>query len=171
MFVEESIYDDFVERSVEAAKTRRVGDPFDVKTEQGPQIDKEQFDKIMGLIEEGKREGAKLVIGGERYGDRGYFIQPTVFVDVKDNMRIAQEEIFGPVKQILKFKNTEELIQRANSTVYGKTRKKNCESLQVALSQPFRSRRSRSSYFHKRFGACSPHFKCTESWHSLGQYI
>jgi aldehyde dehydrogenase (NAD+) len=117
--VEEAIYDDFVERSVEAAKARRVGDPFDSKTEQGPQIDEEQFTKILGLIDSGKKEGAKLLIGGARHGDRGYFIQPTIFADVKDNMRIAQEEIFGPVKQIFKFKTTEELIERANKTIYG----------------------------------------------------
>ncbi len=117
--MEEAIYDDFVERSVEAAKARRVGDPFDSKTEQGPQIDEEQFTKILGLIDSGKKEGAKLLIGGARHGDRGYFIQPTIFADVKDNMRIAQEEIFGPVKQIFKFKTTEELIERANKTIYG----------------------------------------------------
>ena len=119
VFVEEPIYDEFVERSVEAAKARRVGDPFDSTMEQGPQIDSEQFDKILGLIDSGKKEGAKLLAGGGRHGNRGYFIQPTIFADVQDHMRIAQEEIFGPVKQIFKFKTTEELIERANKTVYG----------------------------------------------------
>jgi len=119
VFVEEPIYDEFVERSVEAAKSRRVGDPFDLNNEQGPQIDEEQFTKILGYIDAGKKEGAKLLAGGGRHGDRGYFIQPTIFADVKDDMKIAKEEIFGPVKQILKFKNTEELIERANKTIYG----------------------------------------------------
>jgi len=73
----------------------------------------------LGLIESGKKEGAKLLTGGQRHGDKGYFIQPTIFADVKDDMRIAREEIFGPVKQIFKFKTTDELIERANKTIYG----------------------------------------------------
>jgi len=119
IFVEESAYDEFVERSVERAKARTVGDPFDDKYEQGPQIDSEQFGKIMNLIDSGKRDGAKLCVGGSRAGDRGYYIQPTVFTDVKDNMRIAEEEIFGPVMQIIKFKNLDEVVERANKTMYG----------------------------------------------------
>jgi aldehyde dehydrogenase (NAD+) len=118
-FVEESIYDDFVEKSVELAKARVVGDPYDTNTTQGPQIDEEQMSKIIQLIESGKKEGAKLLTGGGRYGDRGYFIQPTVFTDVQDDMRIAKEEIFGPVQQIFKFKSMNEIIERANKTIYG----------------------------------------------------
>ncbi len=93
IFVEEGIYDAFVEKSVELAKAKVVGDPFDTNTTQGPQIDDEQLAKIMELIESGKKEGAKLLTGGGRYGDRGYFVQPTVFTDVQDNMRIAKEEV------------------------------------------------------------------------------
>ena len=119
IFVEESIYDDFVRRSVEKAKKRKVGDPFDDKTDQGAQIDQEQFDKIMELIESGKKEGASLNCGGKRFGDKGFFIEPTVFSDVQDDMRIAQEEIFGPVMQIMKFKDMDELLERANKTIYG----------------------------------------------------
>lgn len=119
IFVEEKIYDEFVERSVERAKNRPVGDPFDSQYEQGPQIDADQTSKIMDLIDSGKKEGAKLCIGGERIGDKGYFIQPTVFADVKDGMRIAKEEIFGPVMQIMKFKDLDEVIERANSSTYG----------------------------------------------------
>ena len=74
-------------------------------TEQGPQVDQAQFDKVMGYIESGRSEGAKLVCGGERVGDRGYFIQPTVFADVQDEMKIAREEIFGPVMSIIPFKS------------------------------------------------------------------
>ncbi|XP_042561612.1 aldehyde dehydrogenase, mitochondrial-like [Clupea harengus] len=118
-YVQESIYDEFVERSVERAKKRVVGDPFNLKTEQGPQVDEEQFKKILGYISTGKREGAKLMCGGAVAADRGYFIQPTVFGDVEDNMTIAREEIFGPVMQILKFKSVEEVIERANDSMYG----------------------------------------------------
>lgn len=118
-FVEETIYDDFVKKSVEMANKRKVGDPWDPTSEQGPQIDQEQFDKIMGLIESGKQQGAKLECGGNQVGKKGFFIQPTVFTNVSDDMRIAQEEIFGPVMQIMKFKTVEEVIERANNTTYG----------------------------------------------------
>ncbi|KAA0194835.1 hypothetical protein HAZT_HAZT005191 [Hyalella azteca] len=118
-FVEDSIYDEFVERSLERAKKRTIGDPFDASNEQGPQIDEEQMTKILSLVDSGKKDGAKLVCGGARHGDRGYFVQPTIFRDVKDNMRIAQEEIFGPVMQILKFSDIKEVIERANNTQYG----------------------------------------------------
>ncbi|XP_041649363.1 aldehyde dehydrogenase, mitochondrial-like [Cheilinus undulatus] len=118
-YVQSEIYDEFVERSVDRAKRRVVGNPFDLKTEQGPQVDQEQFNKILGYISSGKREGAKLMCGGGVAADRGYFIQPTVFGDVKDNMTIAREEIFGPVMQILKFKDLEEVVNRANDTKYG----------------------------------------------------
>lgn len=118
-FVEEKVYDEFVERSAERAKKRIVGDPFDPKSEQGPQVDKDQFDKIMDMINSGKSDGAQLVSGGSRAHDCGYFIQPTVFSNVTDDMRIAREEIFGPVMQIMKFSHMDELIERANRTEYG----------------------------------------------------
>ncbi|CAH3020580.1 unnamed protein product, partial [Porites evermanni] len=118
-FVQDTIYDEFVKRSVLRAQKRTVGDPFNEEIEQGPQVDKEQFDKILELIESGKKEGAKLECGGGRHGDKGYFIQPTVFSDVKDDMRIAKEEIFGPVQQIIKFGDISEVIDRANNTTYG----------------------------------------------------
>src|ERR1700728_4208175 len=94
VFVEEKIYDEFVEKSGIRAKNRTVGDPFEPKTEQGPQVDQAQFDKVMGYIDSGRSEGATLVCGGGRVGNRGYFIQPTVFADVQDDMKIAKEEIF-----------------------------------------------------------------------------
>jgi aldehyde dehydrogenase (NAD+) len=119
VFVEESCYDEFVARSVERASDRVVGDPFDDKTEQGPQVDNEQFHKVMSYIESGMREGAQLLCGGSQVGDKGYFIQPTVFADVRDDMKIAQEEIFGPVMSIIKFKDINEVIERANQTIYG----------------------------------------------------
>lgn len=119
IFVEESIYNEFVEKSVQSANKRILGDPFDPKTQQGPQIDSKQLTKILSLINSGKDEGAKMLCGGSQHGDKGYFVKPTVFSDVKDDMRIANEEIFGPVMQILKFKDVDELIERANSTIYG----------------------------------------------------
>ncbi len=118
-FVEEKCYDEFVEKSVARARKRIVGNPFDKKTEQGPQVDQEQFNKVMGYIESGKSDKANLVAGGNRVGDKGYFIEPTVFADVKDDMKIAQEEIFGPVMSILKFKDMSEVIERANKSLYG----------------------------------------------------
>jgi aldehyde dehydrogenase (NAD+) len=119
VFVEDEIYDRFVERSGERAKKRKVGDPFDPTTEQGPQVDQAQFDKVMGYIESGRNEGAELVCGGSRVGDRGYFIQPTVFADVRDEMKIAKDEIFGPVMSIIPFKSLDEVVVRANRTTYG----------------------------------------------------
>ncbi|XP_064487759.1 aldehyde dehydrogenase, mitochondrial-like [Ornithodoros turicata] len=118
-FVHEDIYDKFVAKSVELASKRVVGDPFDERTMQGPQIDKVQFEKILNYVAVGQREGAKLKCGGKRLGHRGYFIEPTVFSDVTDHMTIAREEIFGPVQNILKFRTTEEVIRRANETTYG----------------------------------------------------
>ncbi|XP_023049344.1 aldehyde dehydrogenase family 1 member A3 isoform X3 [Piliocolobus tephrosceles] len=133
VFVEEQVYSEFVRRSVEYARKRPVGDPFDVKTEQGPQIDQKQFNKILELIESGKKEGAKLECGGSAMEDKGLFIKPTVFSEVTDNMRIAKEEIFGPVQPILKFKSIEEVIKRANSTDYGLTAAVFTKNLDKAL--------------------------------------
>jgi aldehyde dehydrogenase (NAD+) len=119
VFVEAKCYDEFVERSVARAKKRKVGDPLDRETEQGPQVDDIQFDKVMSYVESGKREGAKLAHGGKRVGSRGYFIEPTVFVDVEDHMKIAREEIFGPVMSIIKFEDLGDVVRRANKTMYG----------------------------------------------------
>jgi len=98
---------------------RIVGDPFQPNTQQGPQVNELQFKKVLDLIESGKKEGAKLECGGVRHGNKGYFIQPTVFSDVRDDMKIAKEEIFGPVQQLLKFKTMDEVLKRANNTRYG----------------------------------------------------
>jgi aldehyde dehydrogenase (NAD+) len=119
LFVERKAYDEFVDRSVDRAKRRTVGDPFSPNTEQGPQVDQDQFNKVMSYIESGKREGASLKCGGDRVGDKGYFVAPTVFADVGDNMKIAQEEIFGPVMSIIPFESIDEVVQRANNTMYG----------------------------------------------------
>jgi aldehyde dehydrogenase (NAD+) len=119
VFVEEKIYQQFVEKSVAMAAKRRVGDPLDPTTDQGPQVDQSQFDRIMGYIDSGRTEGATLACGGERVCNRGYFIRPTVFADVQDDMKIAREEIFGPVMSVIAFKDMDEVIARANKTDYG----------------------------------------------------
>ncbi len=119
LFVEEKIHDQFVEKMLKKARTRKVGDPFDPETEQGPQISQEQFDRVMGFIDSGKKEGAKMLCGGNRVGNKGYFIEPTVFAGVTDEMRIAKDEIFGPVMNILKFKDVDEVVRRGNQTSFG----------------------------------------------------
>ncbi len=119
VFVEQSIHQKFVEKMVAKAKGRKVGDPLDASTEQGPQVSEEQYEKVMSYIEQGRKGGAKLLCGGGRVGDRGYFIEPTIFDDVTDNMKIAQEEIFGPVMTIIPFKDIDEVVRRANATTYG----------------------------------------------------
>jgi len=119
LFVHEGIYDKFVEVITRQAKLRVVGNPFDAKSDLGPLVDDIQFKKVLGFIEKGKKEGAKLAHGGNRFGSKGYFVEPTVFYDVTDEMTIAKEEIFGPVLSILKFSSTEEVIERANDSDYG----------------------------------------------------
>ncbi len=119
LFVQEDVHDEFVDKLIGMNQSRVVGDPFDKTTEQGPQIDQAQFDKILKYIDLGKQEGAQCLTGGNRHGDQGYFIEPTLFDGVTDKMQIATDEIFGPVLSILTFKDTEDLIQRANNTFYG----------------------------------------------------
>ncbi|PSS15605.1 Aldehyde dehydrogenase family 2 member like [Actinidia chinensis var. chinensis] len=119
VFVQEGIYDEFVKKLSEKAKTWVVGDPFDPKVRQGPQANKTQFDKILSYIEHGKREGATLLTGGRPCREKGYYIEPTVFTNVTDNMVIARDEIFGPVMSLMKFKTVDEAIKRANDTRYG----------------------------------------------------
>lgn len=118
-YVHESIYDEFVAKAKTLAELRVVGDPFNAETAQGPQVDEEQFKKVLSFIESGKSEGATLQCGGERFGDEGYFIKPTVFSDVKDDMKIAREEIFGPVQSIIKFSDVDDVLERANNSSYG----------------------------------------------------
>uniref|UniRef100_A0A672SHN0 Aldehyde dehydrogenase domain-containing protein n=1 Tax=Sinocyclocheilus grahami TaxID=75366 RepID=A0A672SHN0_SINGR len=121
VYVEEAVYDEFLRLSVERAKNIAIGDPLEPRTSHGPQINQHQFDKILELVASGKKEGATLECGGCAVEDRGLFIHPTIFSDVKDHMRIAKEEIFGPVQCIMKFKTQEEVIDRANGTQYGLT--------------------------------------------------
>jgi aldehyde dehydrogenase (NAD+) len=119
LFVEDKVHDKFVDKLVSMNKARKLGDPLDPATEQGPQVDQAQFDKIMEYIDRGTKEGAKCLSGGKRHGDRGYFIQPTLFGEVRDEMAIAKDEIFGPVLSVLRFKDLDEIVRRANNTTYG----------------------------------------------------
>ena len=112
--------DDFVERVIELSGKVRVGDPLDPSVKVGAIIDDRQQQKIMAYIESGKDQGANLKLGGSAMeSEMGRYIQPTVFSDVRPDMDIAKEEIFGPVLSIIKFRDMEEAIQIANSTVYG----------------------------------------------------
>ncbi|MBL4954496.1 aldehyde dehydrogenase family protein [Neobacillus sp. YIM B02564] len=123
ILVEESIYDKFVARFVERAKKIKVGPGNDPATEMGPLVSAQHLEKVLHYIELGKQEGATVACGGNRIVksglEKGYFVEPTVFVDVKQDMRIVQEEIFGPVCVIQKFKDEAEAIKLANGTVYG----------------------------------------------------
>eukprot|EP00922_Rhytidocystis_sp_ex-Travisia-forbesii_P054078 GHVS01080227.1.p1 GENE.GHVS01080227.1~~GHVS01080227.1.p1 ORF type:complete len:556 (+),score=73.11 GHVS01080227.1:75-1670(+) len=119
IFVQESVYDKFVEKCVVRAKQANMSSPNDMNCTHGPQVDKIQFDKIMGFIEIGKKEGAKCQTGGQKKQGKGFYVEPTVFSEVKDEMKICQEEIFGPVMCLLKFKTIDEVIDRANATQYG----------------------------------------------------
>lgn len=123
ILVEETIYDKFVDLFKEQVKqVSKVGDPFKDETFQGPQVTKAQYEKILSYVESGKSEGATLALGGESYKDvngKGFFIAPTVFTNVKDNMKVYREEVFGPFVCISSFKTEEEAIERANDTTYG----------------------------------------------------
>jgi aldehyde dehydrogenase (NAD+) len=119
LFVEESIHDVFVEKMLAKVKAQKVGDPFEQGVTQGPQVSAEQRDRILSFIESGKAEGAKLLSGGGSPSGPGYFIEPTVFTGVEDHMSIARHEIFGPVMNILKFKDIDDVIRRGNNSFFG----------------------------------------------------
>jgi len=120
IFVQDSIYNEFVEKATSEAKKRVVTAGYEEGAMQGPQVSKEQHDKVLGYIKKGESEGATLMTGGSQVPkDKGYFVQPTVFADVTDDMTIAKEEIFGPVMSLMKFSDAEEVVARANNTEYG----------------------------------------------------
>jgi aldehyde dehydrogenase (NAD+) len=119
IFAERGIYEDFVDKFVKASGNMIVGDPFDPKTRMGPLVSKEQFERVVNYVELGKREGARLAAGGECLPTKGYFVAPTVFTDVDNKMRIAREEIFGPVAAVIPFKDENDAILQGNDTIYG----------------------------------------------------
>src|SRR5271156_5005838 len=118
VLVQEGAYDEVVERIAERAKSLRMGDLLDRNTSLGPVISEKQMKSILDYVDIGQKEGASLVTGGERIGKRGYFISPAVFADVKHEMRISQEEIFGPVVSVIKFRDEAEALRIANGTAY-----------------------------------------------------
>jgi aldehyde dehydrogenase (NAD+) len=119
VFVEEKIHDAFIDKVASLNKSRKLGDPLDPATEQGPQVDQAQFDKILKFIDLGKQQGAKCVTGGQRFGSRGFYIEPTLFDNVREDMDIAKHEIFGPVMSVIPFQSTEDMIAKANNTHFG----------------------------------------------------
>ena len=118
-YVHSTLYDKFVTQSAQNAKNIKLGNPLDASTDQGPLVSQEQFDRVMNFIDKGVKEGAKLVAGGKRFGNKGYFVEPTVFADVTEDMTIAKEEIFGPVMCIMKYDNNEDVLKKANNSPYG----------------------------------------------------
>lgn len=136
IYLQEGIYDQFLAKFTEAAQdmTAALGDPFDNNVENGPLISQTQFDRVMGYIKSGMEEGATVHLGGGRHSTEGYFVQPTIFTDCKPDMKIMQEEIFGPVAAIIKFKTEEEVIEAANATTYGLA----CSVLTENLSRALR---------------------------------
>ena len=121
LLVHESVRDDFISRVAKVAAGIQPGNPFDAKTKMGAMVDATQMDRVLGYIEAGKSEGASVALGGNRVMTEtgGCFIEPTIFSDVKNDMKIAQEEIFGPVLSAISFSDVEEAVEIANDTIYG----------------------------------------------------
>jgi acyl-CoA reductase-like NAD-dependent aldehyde dehydrogenase len=124
LFVEEGVKDEFLSKLTEKAERIAVGDPMDKSTQMGPQVSEEQLNRIKGYVDVARNEGAAVVTGGvspELDGafQKGYFFRPTIFADVNNRMRVAQEEIFGPVVSVISFKDEDDLIKQANDTIYG----------------------------------------------------
>ncbi|KAI6789527.1 retinal dehydrogenase 2 [Hortaea werneckii] len=124
ILVQEGVYDKFVEAFKDyVGKTSKIGDPFSDETFQGPQVTKAQYERVLSYIEAGKSDGATLAMGGEAYKNvgngKGFFVSPTVFTNVKSDMRVFREEVFGPFVVIASFKTEEEALEKANDTTYG----------------------------------------------------
>src|SRR6266850_6484633 len=124
LFVEESVKDEFLGRLIERAGRITVGDPMDKSTQMGPQVSEEQLNRIKGYVDIARGEGATVVAGGDSPQlngalQNGYFFQPTIFSEVNNSMRVAQEEIFGPVTSVITFDNDDDLLRQANETMYG----------------------------------------------------
>ncbi|MCH2163130.1 MAG: betaine-aldehyde dehydrogenase [Marinovum sp.] len=119
VFVQKGIKEAFLKRLAERLETAVIGDPLDEATNFGPMVSRRQMEIVQGYIAKGQEEGARLVTGGERLDGDGFYLQPTVFADVSDDMTIAREEIFGPVMAVLDFETEEEVVARANETEFG----------------------------------------------------
>jgi aldehyde dehydrogenase (NAD+) len=121
ILVEKSVHDEFVNSLAEATSKMKLGPPLEEDTGMGPVVSKEQLERVTGYIDIGRSEGAEIVTGGERateFGD-GYYVQPTIFAGVRNDMRIAQEEIFGPVAAVIEVADVDDAIAVANDTIYG----------------------------------------------------
>jgi phenylacetaldehyde dehydrogenase len=119
LFVHESLHDEAAERVSKMAAAYKVGSPFDADTQLGPLISARQMERVLSYVDTGQSGGARLSLGGSRVGKVGYFVEPTVFSNVSNDMKIAREEIFGPVLSIIPFKDEDDAIFKGNDTEYG----------------------------------------------------
>jgi phenylacetaldehyde dehydrogenase len=119
LYVEKKVFDKVVDGVAQSAEKIRVKPGFDPECDMGPLVSQEQLNRVCGYLESGKKEGAKAVTGGSRLGEEGYFVKPTVLVDTNENMKVVQEEIFGPVVTAIPFSDANEIVPKANDTVYG----------------------------------------------------
>jgi phenylacetaldehyde dehydrogenase len=119
LYVEKDVFDQVIEGISASAKKIRVGSGLDPKTQMGPLVSEEQLNRVCGYLESGFSQGAKAAAGGQKKGDKGYFVEPTVLVDTTEDMKVVQEEIFGPVVVAMSFSSAEEIVPRANDNVYG----------------------------------------------------
>jgi phenylacetaldehyde dehydrogenase len=119
LYVENDVYDEVVQGVAEHAKKIKMGPGLDPQTEMGPLVSDEQLSRVCGYLESGVSEGAKAIAGGKRHGQQGYFVEPTVLVNTREDMKVMQEEIFGPVVAAIPFDRRDELVQKANNNVYG----------------------------------------------------
>jgi aldehyde dehydrogenase (NAD+) len=136
MLLPRSRYDEGVELLTTAFENVAYGDPTDMGNIQGPVVNRRQLDRVLGYIEKGKAEGARLVVGGKRSDrfEKGYFVEPTLFVDVKPDMTIAQEEIFGPVLAVIPYEDDDDAVRIANNSLYGLSGSVSSASLDRALA-------------------------------------
>ncbi|KAG6815992.1 hypothetical protein H0H87_009598 [Tephrocybe sp. NHM501043] len=147
IFVQDGIYDAVVKQFAAVANglTSVTGDPFTPGTQHGPVVSQVQFDRVMSYIESGKSDGANVLVGGERHGNEGFFVQPTIFTDVNPDMKIVQEEIFGPVAALIRFTSEEEVIEAANNTTYGLA----CNVFSENISRAIRVAHALEAAIHK----------------------
>ncbi|CAN3354503.1 potassium-activated aldehyde dehydrogenase, mitochondrial [Diutina catenulata] len=134
IYIQEGVYDEVLAAFKKAAESVKIGNPFDESVFMGAQASTMQLDKILKYIEIGKNEGARVITGGERLGDKGYFVKPTIFADVKEDMQIVKDEIFGPVVTISKFKDVEEVVALANDSEYGLAAGIHTENINTAIN-------------------------------------
>ncbi|KAI8810595.1 aldehyde dehydrogenase domain-containing protein [Cladochytrium replicatum] len=132
LFIQEGVYDQFISKLKVAMRRVKLGDQFTDGVNHGPLVDELQFKRVLSYLEDGKKAGAKVELGGGRFGNKGYFVEPTIFSEVTDDMRIVREEIFGPVVCAMRFKTMEEVVERANDSNYGLAAAIHTRNLHVA---------------------------------------